>query len=111
MIRVAPLSMAACIGPSSTLSIASDQSFATIPAVCRLTPSTPANGPSPTATTKIMAKISVSVPRRALRMTRTTCWENTFRLMLRAASRHSGNAMVQPSDVPTNAIAKVSAAR
>src|SRR5260370_1306956 len=48
-------------------SIASDHSLAIVPAEWRPMPSTPANGPSPTAATNSNAKMKESIPRRVLR--------------------------------------------
>ena len=65
--REAPVAAAASSGPGGMFSIASAQSLAVLPQVCSAMPSTPANGPSPTAATKSSAKTNESTPRSAFR--------------------------------------------
>jgi hypothetical protein len=58
---------AASSGPGGMFSIASAHSLAVLPQVWSAIPSTPANGPSPTAATKRSAKMNESMPRSMLR--------------------------------------------
>ena len=67
MSREAPVAAAASSGPGGMFSIASAQSLAVLPHVWSAIPSTPANGPSPTAATKSSAKTNESMPRSAFR--------------------------------------------
>ena len=61
------MAAAASSGPGGMFSIASAHSLAVLPHVCKAMPSTPANGPSPTAATKSSAKTNESTPRSAFR--------------------------------------------
>ena len=61
------MAAAASSGPGGMFSIDSAQSLAVLPQVWSAMPSTPANGPSPTAATNSSANTNESMPRSAFR--------------------------------------------
>ena len=74
-------------------------------------PSTPANGPSPTAATNSSANTNESMPRRPLRNQRTGWYNLGNGVRLRQPSSAIGKASNTATVVPMAALAPVSAVR
>ena len=92
----------------SAASIASENNLPNAPKSDTAMASTPANGPRPTTLIQTSAQISVSTPRIESRNRRTGKRMKFEGMMLRAASRLTGNASTAASVVPSSAIDRVS---
>ena len=87
-------------------STASANSLASTPVVLMNSASTPAKGPSPTATTKSMAK-TISLIERQASITRRTGWYTHQGTMFSEQRMPSGMAQRMASTVPHRAICTV----
>ena len=96
-------------GLLSDASIASEKSLPNDPMSDVAMASTPAKGPSPTTLIQISAHTSVSTPRRVSKPRRVKKRRTCETVALRAAMMLSGSAIVAASNVPSNAMATVSA--
>ena len=95
-------------GRLSEASIASENSLPKEPMSEMAMASTPAKGPSPTTFTQISAQTSVSTPRSVSKPRRAKKRRICETVVLRAAMRLSGKAMMAASMVPSRAMATVS---
>ena len=106
----APVERNASIGPWSISSIDSAKNLPSMPAPWIASAITPANGPSPTAATKISARMISLMPRPTLSTCRIAWKITLLRARLRAAKKHSGSARMIAKIVPQMAICTVSSA-
>src|SRR5450830_2054664 len=90
-------------GCGSIASTASENNFDKVPVVATNKASTPANGPSPTATTNSIAN-TISLIARAASIKRRTGWLTQGGAMLEDASRPHGTAHTTARAVPQTAI-------